>query len=56
MYLKEDESRDQLWGWKINRAYPRLMRSLVIDFYRLNTTNDSQKKTKKKIKKPRESS
>ena len=46
--LKGDGSRDRLWGWIIDGAYPRLMRSLVIDFYRLNTSNDSQKKKKKK--------
>ena len=46
MYLREG-SRDRLWGWIINGAYPRLMRSLVIDFHRLNTSNDLQKKNKK---------
>ena len=42
-----DESRDRLWGGIITGAYPRLMRSLVIDLHRLNTSNDSQKKKKR---------
>ena len=47
-----DGSRDRLWGWRFTGAYPRLMRSLVIDLNRLNTSNESQKKKKTWMRKP----